>query len=670
MDVLNDFEVPEKPIIPQEEGTSCGDGNKFDETVDIINVDLMKRLKRLQEHVIELRKELNIEKTLWQNEVEEYDEIQKHLDEHRSKGNLHLGLPYETNWNLYETANTDKDLSAKELAIIEYEKKLERYQEALALAQSEKRLQIRRQIAANAYKIKLLEVEKMCNTELERVRQSFTSLESLNKIASDWNLDNSEIGGSKYAPMISEDFGIGHEALLGTQLVITLVMVSVIQKLGPHYSLARWLLCSTGLIRYLYPTDTELKTLAGVPKDSGKSKNKKGGKHIENGRTTETFHIPRSLDIQLETAKVNVLDVIHLRFYTEYQWLLDFSLYSTVVYLLTEILLSLTMQYFKSEESVGERSTVIVTCFSYLLVAMMVLIVDEQKLEIGLDRAYDSFNKSAAAFLETQGLDSKGPASKLVLKFFLALWCALIGALFTFPGLRMAKMHWDCLSENNALKLLLNMSFASPFVAVLLWIKPVARDYLTSRVFTGMTGPLMSDSAFESMRLLFVVAAVVLRLALMPVYLQAYLNMAYYRLEEQKKEAGRITNIELQKKIAAVFYYLCVVTLQYVAPLLLCLYFTFIFKTLGGYSWLGMFKEVPEYSFGAEQTPGRSPLVENGSIQDTAQQFSLALDSLKQIFTADVMRGVFGFATWWSCFAWFASSSLGMVYQSYFGHHS
>nr|CAD7197475.1 unnamed protein product [Timema douglasi] len=357
LDVLNDFEVPEKPIIPQEEGTSCGDGNKFGETVDIINVDLMKRLKKLQEHVIELRKELNIEKTLWQNEVEEYDEIQKHLDEHKSKGNLHLGLPYETNWDLYETANTDKDLSAKELAIIEYEKKLERYQEALALAQSEKRLQIRRQIAANAYKIKLLEVEKMCNTELERVRQSFTSLESLNKIASDWNLDNSEIGGSKYAPMISEDFGIGHEVnsrfitlfkcagsswdsacnhprdgQCNTEAGTTLLFSQVASMLDRNSCL---FICR--LIRYLYPTDTELKTLAGVPKDSGKSKNKKGGKHIENGRTTETFHIPRSLDIQLETAKVNVLDVIHLRFYTEYQWLLDFSLYSTVVYLLTEV---------------------------------------------------------------------------------------------------------------------------------------------------------------------------------------------------------------------------------------------------------------------------------------------------------------------------------------------
>lgn len=40
-------------------------------------------------------------------------------------------------------------------------------------------------------------------------------------------------------------------------------MVSVIQKLSPHYSFAKWLLCSTGLIRYLYPTDGELKNLAG-----------------------------------------------------------------------------------------------------------------------------------------------------------------------------------------------------------------------------------------------------------------------------------------------------------------------------------------------------------------------------------------------------------------------
>lgn len=38
----------------------------------------------------------------------------------------------------------------------------------------------------------------------------------------------------------------------------------------------------------------------------------------------------------------------------------------------------------------------------------------------------------------------------------------------------------------------------------------------------------------------------------MPIYLQAYLNLAYDRLEDQKKEAGRITNVDLQKKVRTI----------------------------------------------------------------------------------------------------------------------
>lgn len=79
-----------------------------------------------------------------------------------------------------------------------------------------------------------------------------------------------------------------------------------------------------------------------------------------------------------------------------------FSLY--MIY--SKVLLSLWIQYFKGEESVGERSTCIVTGFAYLLIAMMILIVDETKLEIGLEKAYTSFNRSASQFLDTQGLSS------------------------------------------------------------------------------------------------------------------------------------------------------------------------------------------------------------------------------------------------------------------------
>lgn len=68
--------------------------------------------------------------------------------------------------------------------------------------------------------------------------------------------------------------------------------------------------------------------------------------------------------------------------------------------------MSLTIQYFKGEESVGERSTCIVMGFTYLLISMMILIVDEKTLELDLEKAYSSFNESASAFLNNQGLPS------------------------------------------------------------------------------------------------------------------------------------------------------------------------------------------------------------------------------------------------------------------------
>lgn len=63
----------------------------------------------------------------------------------------------------------------------------------------------------------------------------------------------------------------------------------------------------------------------------------------------------------------------------------------------------------------------------------------------------------------------------------------------------------------------------------------------------------LTPSSFDTIRLLLVVFAVILRFSLMPVYLQAYLNLAYDRIQDMKKEAGRITNVELQKKVSYFF---------------------------------------------------------------------------------------------------------------------
>ena len=254
-------------------------------------------------------------------------------------------------------------------------------------------------------------------------------------------------------------------------------------------------------------------------------------------------------------------DLAQLRFYTEYQWLLDFALYSMITYSLSELyifllpekssqeanlslvwvilvilftyklLLSLNGLYFEGEESAGERSLVMVMGGAYLLLAMMVMVVDEATLETGLEGAYVSFNNSAAAFLENNtGLDSSGPASKLVLKFFIALWCGLIGALFTFPGLRVSRMHWDVLrysGDNQRSNVLYHIGFIAPLLVTTLWVRPLTRDPLTVNLYKGMKTPLMSGEQFETARLYLVVLTVLYRLLIMPTYLQAYLNIAY-----------------------------------------------------------------------------------------------------------------------------------------------
>lgn len=481
-------------------------------------------------------------------------------------------------------------------------------------------------------------------------------------------------------------------ALLGAQLVITLLMISIIQKLGPYFSFAKWILCSQGLVRYLYPTDAELKQIANIPKDKQRAKRNKSQ---QNGKI-ETFHVPRNLDLKLKFTKVSLIDVIHLRFYTEYQWLVDFSIYTGIVYGTTEIyhsffplkdefnlsmmwctllliftiktLFSLTVQYFKSDESEGERSTCLVMGLSYFLMAMMILIVDENTLELGLETAYNSFNTSASNFLLKQGLNTSGPASKLIIKFCLAVSGGVLGALFTFPGLRIAKMHYDLLKRYQKDKLqqfILNISFILPFFVILAWLKPIARNYLTVRIFSGMSNPLLTESAFDTLRLILTVVVMCWKVILMPSYMQAYLNMAVYRIEEQKKEAGRTTNIDLQKKIGAVFYYLCVVSLQYMAPVIMVIYFTLMYKTLGEFSWNPLIAESTAEKCSIPNIPD-TIISDNQSITKSAQQFHLALENLKLIFTTDVFRGLFGFGTWWCCFLYFATTAVGMVYHSYF----
>lgn len=121
-------------------------------------------------------------------------------------------------------------------------------------------------------------------------------------------------------------------------MVITLIVSCIIQKLSPHFSFAQWIICSCGLKRYLYPSNDELKELCGISKDKSKGKNNTKGK-------STSFYVPKNIDLQLQTVKVSYADIIHVRYFEEYKWLIDFSIYTGIVYILSEVCIFIKFNY-------------------------------------------------------------------------------------------------------------------------------------------------------------------------------------------------------------------------------------------------------------------------------------------------------------------------------------
>ncbi|PNJ28284.1 TMEM161A isoform 1, partial [Pongo abelii] len=102
-------------------------------------------------------------------------------------------------------------------------------------------------------------------------------------------------------------------------------------RLAPHCSFARWLLCNGSLFRYKHPSEEELRALAGKPRPRGRKERWANGLNEE-----KPLSVPRDTPFQLETCPLTTVDALVLRFFLEYQWFVDFAVYSGGVYLFTE----------------------------------------------------------------------------------------------------------------------------------------------------------------------------------------------------------------------------------------------------------------------------------------------------------------------------------------------
>ncbi|XP_047443658.1 transmembrane protein 161A [Mugil cephalus] len=491
-------------------------------------------------------------------------------------------------------------------------------------------------------------------------------------------------------------------ALMGVQLVVSLLAASIMQKMAPHCSFARWLVCNGSLFRFKHPSEGELCALAGkqMPKQNRRDRRQNG----ENKPLT----VPRDIDLHLDKAPVNVIDALVLRFFLEYQWLVDFAVYAMGIFLFTECYYSvvdaskevnigaiwcvltvlfglktlhtLMSHYFRSEEG-GERSVCLAFGFLSLLVAMLVLVVREDYLEFGLEPGFSSLFDNMEKFVKQQGYaDWSIPVTKLTVKLGLAAVCAYIGALLAFPGLRLAQTHLDAVQMNSdrpLIQILLHMSFMSPVIVLILWVKPIARDFLANAPLGKSSVTIVSSDTFDSMRLWIIVVLCALRLAMTRYHLQAYLNLAPKWVEQMKKEAGRIAAIDIQRKVTRVFCYLTVVTLQYLIPILLILFSTLALKTLGNFSWATGAEEVPGIT-PAPVMPTTAPVLSGGldedeegmedmeeDIQATVARLSEAFTALRSVLTPLFFRGFFAFLTWWVAACQVISSLFGIYFHQY-----
>ncbi|KAM5237969.1 transmembrane protein 161A [Ctenodactylus gundi] len=474
-------------------------------------------------------------------------------------------------------------------------------------------------------------------------------------------------------------------AVLGVQLVVTLLTATLMHRLAPHCSFARWLLCNGSLFRYKHPSEEELRALAGKSRPRGRKDRWASGLSEE-----KPLLVPRDTPFQLETCPLTAVDALVLRFFLEYQWFVDFAAYSGAVYLLTEayyyfrlgpasetniavcwclltvafsvkVFLTVTGMYFSAQG--GERAVCFTFAFLFLILAMLVQVVREETLELGLEPGLASMTQNLEPLLKKQGWDWALPVAKLAVRVVLAVVGSVLGAFLTFPSLRLAQTHRDALTmseDRPLLQILLHTSFLSPLFVLWLWTKPIARDFLHQAPAGETPSSLLSDSAFDSLRLWVLVALCLLRLVVTRPHLQAYLCLARARVEQLRKEAGRIEAREIQQRVVRVYCYVTVVSLQYLTPLILTLNCTLLLKSLGGYSW-GLGPAAPR-SF----TSSAASDVPLSSGEDEAQQMAAGIAAaLRSLVTPLFLRGLLAYLIWWTAACQLVCSLFGLYFHQH-----
>ena len=453
--------------------------------------------------------------------------------------------------------------------------------------------------------------------------------------------------------------------------MVTMIVASFLHKLSQYYSLGRWL-ASADMRRVIPPRDAMLKPHISVPAANGRSKRKGTSSRAgaDDSKPLDTsLTLPKSANLALTTTPVMPHDLQLIHYYPEFRWLVDVGLAALTVYVATcvyhcikpsaaateynlsvvwlgfllifstALLGSLTMVYF-SEELSRERSVIVVFTTLFFVFALVVLLVDENILQFRLVESHNNITHCIGKLLHAYISD---PDNFVLLplwafKVGLAFVSSLLSAVLIFPSFRYSEMHFNAVltSKNLAYKTVVKLCYLMPLFCLGLWIKPFSKDVFSELDIVHMLG---KDIYYETFRYWSLLVCCGLRIGLFKLHLQNYLDLARLRVEDLRKEQGRISVIDLRKKVSNIFAFYAGVGLQYVAPVLILFSLAVLVHISS-----------PHYA-------------QSEAEEDVAQSHRNVFRSSG--FGIVLFHGCLSFLCWWVCFTVFVASGFGSALRTY-----
>lgn len=481
--------------------------------------------------------------------------------------------------------------------------------------------------------------------------------------------------------------------VFGVQLVLTMIVASFLHKIAPYYSFGRWVL-TAGLLRYLPPSDKLLRPHIANPPTSKTTKKKAANQrekilsspdstpeeileamNYDPNTLDQNLAVPKSANIKLETVPITWNDFEQLHFSTDLEFLINLALAAVSVFLLTlvyylfkpeavameynlsviwlvvlvgyvfKVLGSLTRVYVSDELS-HQRSLIIVFTLLLFVCVLGILLVDESVLDFGLDKSHQKITKSLKKLLE--GILKHAAKDFQIMpmwtfKIALALLCGVISVALVFPGLRFADMHFNVILLNRAplFKTLLHANYIAPMFCLSLWIRPLTQEVIAERSNVNILS--LVEVSYDTFRALMVMCVCVLRLSLARVYFQNYLNTARWKIENLKSEPGRITILNLRKKVSNIFLFYGALGVHYIAPYVILLSVTLMMML-------------------SSSSASLSQSVSSADVDPQTENVNVFRYS--GLGTA-AFQGCFAFVCWWVCFTNAITSGFGAILREY-----